>query len=121
MKLIENASLDSGIPRENRTIDDAFWRPTPGRLATVKFNNNTGCEDGDAREPTVRVPDLDMGALPSDRTLNGRAVLIVASGDRELKLAAASARALRRTGSTLPIEVWASASTEAFETAASAI
>ncbi|KAJ1566501.1 hypothetical protein HK405_009558, partial [Cladochytrium tenue] len=112
--ILETAERDSGIASKPMRI------PTPGRLTSVPYNRNLGNADGDPSEPADDLRMITPGQ-PGGPSLFGRAVLITASEDNLVPLAVASARALRRTGSKLTVEIWARASSEALAKAATAV
>ncbi|KAJ1567637.1 hypothetical protein HK405_005296, partial [Cladochytrium tenue] len=108
---LDNAVRDSGMPSKPMRC------PTPGRLASVEHNCNLGDPYGDPSEPAEDLRVVTPGQ-PGGPPLDGRAVLITASADQFVPMAIASARALRRTGSKMTVEIWARASSEALAKAA---
>ncbi|KAJ1567500.1 hypothetical protein HK405_005733, partial [Cladochytrium tenue] len=110
---LENVSKDSGIPTRTPPI------PTPGRLANVSFNHNVGDANGDPSDPLADLPEVQDGF--SYPPLSGRAVLITAAQEELVPLAVGSARAVRRTGSVLPIEIWAAAAADMLANATAAL
>ncbi|KAJ1562943.1 hypothetical protein HK405_005522 [Cladochytrium tenue] len=113
VELLENVSKDSGIPTRTPPI------PTPGRLANVRFNHNVGDANGDPSDPLADLPEVQDG-FPYP-PLSGRAVLITAAQEDLVPLAVGSARAVRRTGSVLPIEIWAAAAADVLANATAAL